>query len=90
MTPTRRAFRAGALIATAALALAACSSEGGAQSEEQAAGGSGDAPAVESTGLTIAMITHEAPGDTFWDKIRAGAEAAAERHGVDLRYSNDN
>ncbi|HSK56309.1 MAG TPA: substrate-binding domain-containing protein [Jiangellales bacterium] len=90
MTPTRRAFRAGALIATAALALAACSSEGGAQSEEQAAGGSGDAPAVEDTGLTIAMVTHEAPGDTFWDKIRAGAEAAAERHGLTLRYSNDN
>ena len=22
---------------------------------------------------TIAMITHETPGDTFWDKIRSGA-----------------
>ena len=23
--------------------------------------------------LTIAMVTHEAPGDSFWDKVRAGA-----------------
>jgi simple sugar transport system substrate-binding protein len=23
------------------------------------------------------MVTHETPGDTFWDKIRAGAEQAA-------------
>ena len=37
----------------------------------------------------IAMITHEAPGDTFWDKIRAGAEAAAAKDNVDLKYSDD-
>ncbi|GAA1996775.1 substrate-binding domain-containing protein [Nakamurella flavida] len=35
------------------------------------------------------MITHETPGDTFWDKIRAGAEAAAAKDNVDLKYSND-
>ena len=35
------------------------------------------------------MITHEAPGDTFWDKVRAGAEQAAKNDGVDLKYSND-
>jgi simple sugar transport system substrate-binding protein len=63
----------------AATALAACSSEGGAQNEGAAAGEE----------YTIAMITHEAPGDTFWDKIRAGAEAAAERHNITLNYSND-
>jgi simple sugar transport system substrate-binding protein len=85
--PTR-VIRAGALVAGAALALAACSSGGGAQSEEPAGGGG--AVDVEDTGLVIGMVTHEAPGDTFWDKIRAGAEAAAQRHGVELRYSNDN
>lgn len=89
MIRQRRALYVGAVLSGLALALAACSSEGGAQSEEQAAGGGGDAPEVEATGLTVAMITHEAPGDTFWDKIRAGAEAAAERHGVELNYSND-
>ena len=35
------------------------------------------------------MITHEAPGSTFWDRIRAGAEQAAKQHGIDLQYSND-
>jgi simple sugar transport system substrate-binding protein len=90
MSRTTRVLRAGALVAGAALALAACSGGGGAQSEEPAGGGGGGAVDVEDTGLVIGMVTHEAPGDTFWDKIRAGAEAAAERHGVELRYSNDN
>ena len=89
MIKQRRALLVGALFSGAVLAFAGCSSGGGAQEEEPEAGGTG-APAVESTGLTIAMVTHEAPGDTFWDKIRAGAEAAAERHGVELTYSNDN
>ncbi len=39
--------------------------------------------------LTIAMITHETPGDTYWDIIRAGANAAAKHLGVTLKYSSD-
>jgi simple sugar transport system substrate-binding protein len=39
--------------------------------------------------MTIAMITHQAPGDTFWDIIRKGAEAASAKDNVDLQYSND-
>jgi simple sugar transport system substrate-binding protein len=35
------------------------------------------------------MITHEQAGDTFWDKIRAGAEDAAKAHGITLNYSNN-
>jgi len=35
------------------------------------------------------MITHESPGDSFWDKIRAGAKAAAAKDNIDLKYSND-
>jgi simple sugar transport system substrate-binding protein len=35
------------------------------------------------------MITHETPGDTFWDKIRSGAQQAAKDHNVTLKYSND-
>ena len=27
------------------------------------------------------MITHETPGDTFWDKIKAGAQQAAKDTG---------
>ena len=36
--------------------------------------------------LTFAMITHAQPGDTFWDIIRKGANAAAEKDHVKLLY----
>ena len=39
--------------------------------------------------MTIIMVTHQAPGDTFWDRIRKGAEAAAAKDGIDLQYSSD-
>jgi simple sugar transport system substrate-binding protein len=79
----------GAAIGALALAMtAACSSQGGAQS--QSGGSSGGGTAVTGgKNLTIAMITHEQAGDTFWDKIRAGAQDAAKAHGIDLKYSNN-
>src|SRR5579872_4527545 len=61
--------------------LAACSSTGGVHSNAAA---TGNLPR-----LRIAMITHQAPGDTFWDIIRRGAEAAAAKDNVQLIYSND-
>ena len=39
--------------------------------------------------MTFAMITHAAPGDTFWDIVRKGAEAAAAKDNVELKYSSD-
>jgi simple sugar transport system substrate-binding protein len=81
---TRRTVRGLAAAAAAVAVLAACSSEGGAQNE----GGGAGAPA-EGEQFTIQMITHEQAGDTFWDKIRAGAEAAAAAHGIELQYSNN-
>ena len=36
--------------------------------------------------LTFAVITHAQPGDTFWDIIRKGATAAAEKDHVKLIY----
>src|SRR5215218_9876596 len=38
---------------------------------------------------TIALVTHQAPGDTFWDLVRRGAEAAAAKDNIDLQYSHD-
>jgi simple sugar transport system substrate-binding protein len=35
------------------------------------------------------MITHETPGDTFWDRIKAGANQAAKDTGSKLNYSAD-
>ena len=82
MTSTRKVVRVLAASAVLAVALTACSSKGGAQNNQAAGGG---APGGKQ--YTIAMITHEQPGDSFWDKIRAGAEAAAKQEGVTLRYS---
>jgi simple sugar transport system substrate-binding protein len=71
-----------ALAAAAALLLtAACSSQGGRQDEAD--------PDVATPDLTIALITHQAPGDTFWDIVRGGAEDAAAKSGVTLEYSAD-
>ncbi|HEX3790538.1 MAG TPA: substrate-binding domain-containing protein [Pseudonocardiaceae bacterium] len=79
MTRFRRAPVLLALLASAALAVAGCSSTGGAKN---AAG-----PAANLPHLKIALITHQAPGDTFWDLVRKGAEAAAAKDNIDLVYS---
>jgi simple sugar transport system substrate-binding protein len=87
---SRRSLRALAAVAVASVALVACSSQGGAPPSAPAAGGGGGGGGGNGQNLTIAMVTHEAPGDSFWDKIRAGAEQAAKDTGVQLKYSNQN
>ena len=85
-----RARRGGPLVVGAVLAvvLSACTLSGGRTDMESDDGGSGGG-AGDNSGYTIAMITHETPGDTFWDKIKAGATQAAKNYGIDLKYSND-
>ena len=85
---SRRSLRVLAAVAVASFALAACSSQGGAANQAPAAGGSGGGD-TSGANLTIQMVTHEQAGDTFWDKIRAGAEDAAKAHGITLQYSNN-
>ncbi|MDV6263312.1 substrate-binding domain-containing protein [Rhodococcoides yunnanense] len=82
----RGPIEVGALAIAVALTLAACSSTGGAprSSDDGSNAGVADTPAA-----TIAMITHEVPGDTFWDLVRKGAEAAAAKDNIELRYSAD-
>ncbi len=88
MRGARRKWQVAVGVAASALVLAACSSSGGREVEE-GGGEGGTGGSVDTERYTIAMITHEAPGDSFWDKIRAGAEDAAAAHNVDLQYSND-
>ncbi|NIZ90666.1 substrate-binding domain-containing protein [Kineococcus rubinsiae] len=71
-------------VATAALALSGCSSSGGAQKDDTSSDGGGNVASTPR--VKIAMVTHAAPGDTFWDIVRAGAEAAAKKDNVDLNY----
>ena len=80
-----------ALIAAVAAGLAvtasACSATGGRAATESAvpaAAGKANTPQI-----TIAMVTHGAPGDTFWDIIRKGAQAASAKDNVTFKYSAD-
>jgi len=70
-----------------ALGLVSCSSTGG--KPAGSGDGSGGGGSVDTPRMTVAMITHEVPGDSFWDLIRKGAEAAAKKDNIELRYSND-
>jgi simple sugar transport system substrate-binding protein len=73
------------------LVLAACSATGGKRAAEAAAGGGASVAAghANTPHYTVAMITHAAPGDTFWDIIRNGATAAAAKDNITLKYSNN-
>ena len=89
MKPSLSRKRPTMLVATTAVlaaGLAACSS-GGAPSTSS--GDSGAAGGGGNSGYTFAMITHETPGDTFWDRIKAGAQQAAKDTGSTLKYSAD-
>ncbi|WP_051441670.1 substrate-binding domain-containing protein [Arthrobacter sp. H14] len=70
-----------------ALALSGCSSEGGREPAAEGTGGGGQVADTER--MTIALITHAAPGDTFWDIVRKGAETAAKKDNVELLYTSD-
>ncbi len=72
--------------AVLAVGLAACGSNDKDSSSSTPAAGGGD---FTNGGLTIAMITHEVPGDTYWDIVKAGANEAAKAHNITLKYSSD-
>ncbi|MGW3244674.1 sugar ABC transporter substrate-binding protein [Streptomyces sp. NPDC001070] len=85
---TRRISALAALSAAAVLLAAGCSSSSGGKKAEESADDAG-AGKANTPRMKIAMVTHAAPGDTFWDLIRKGAQAAAAKDNVELVYSND-
>lgn len=72
------------LAAASALVLAACGSPAGADGGNAEAG-----QGVDTEPMRVALITHSTPGDTFWDILRQGAEAAAAKDNVELLYTSD-
>ncbi|TPQ23581.1 sugar ABC transporter substrate-binding protein [Streptomyces sporangiiformans] len=86
-----RSRRFPALVATAAatvLIVTGCSSSSGGKEAEE--GGENAAAGKANTPrMTIALVTHQAQGDTFWDIVRKGAEAAAAKDNVKLIYSSN-
>ncbi|WP_328752116.1 sugar ABC transporter substrate-binding protein [Streptomyces sp. NBC_00285] len=88
LSRSRRFAPAVALAAAAALALAGCSSSSGGKKSEESSDGASAGKATTPR-MTIALVTHQSPGDTFWDIVRKGAEAAAAKDNVKLVYSAD-
>ena len=88
MTPSRsrKGLTLAAVAAATVLALSACSGGGAAKTDNTPAAGGGGGG---NSGYTFAMITHETPGDTFWDRIKSGANQAAKDTGSTLKYSSD-
>ncbi|WP_405475922.1 sugar ABC transporter substrate-binding protein [Streptomyces canus] len=84
----RAAALAATVLAGALLAAGCSSSSGGKQSEDNSADGA-SAGKASTPRMTIAMITHAEPGDTFWDIVRKGAQAAAAKDNIKLVYSAD-
>jgi simple sugar transport system substrate-binding protein len=77
-----------ALFMVLPLVLAACSATGGKKAAEGGGNNNVVAGHANTKHYTIAMITHAAAGDTFWDIIRHGATAAAAKDNITLKYSN--
>ena len=75
------------MVAALGLTLVGCSSTGGAPRDGDASGET--AGGVDTPRYVVAMVTHGAPGDTYWDLVRKGAEDAAKKDNIELRYSSD-
>ena len=80
----KKAAAVGAALVLVA-ALGACSSSGGKQEEQDSGGAAGNV--ANTPRMKVAFITHAKQGDTFWDLVRKGAEAAAAKDNVELQYS---
>ncbi|MFF4018568.1 sugar ABC transporter substrate-binding protein [Streptomyces sp. NPDC001843] len=88
LSRSRRLAPVVAVAAAAALTLAGCSSSSGGKKAEEG-GANASAGKATTPRMTVALVTHQAPGDTFWDIVRKGAEAAAAKDNIKLIYSHD-
>ncbi|MFE0388549.1 sugar ABC transporter substrate-binding protein [Streptomyces bungoensis] len=84
----RRLAPVAAVAAVAALTLAGCSSSSGGKKAEEG-GSNASAGKATTPRMTVALVTHQSAGDTFWDIVRKGAQAAADKDNIKLVYSND-
>ncbi|MHC3469674.1 substrate-binding domain-containing protein [Streptomyces sp. 7R007] len=80
-----RPARVAAVAAAVALLLAGCSASDG--QDRSATGALGNAGA--GARYKVTLVTHAPEGDTFWDLVKKGAEAAAAKDGIALTYAND-
>ncbi|MEU9353089.1 substrate-binding domain-containing protein [Streptomyces griseoloalbus] len=74
-----------AALAAAGLLVTGCSALG----TDDDSSGSDAAGAAGSGRMRVALVTHGSEGDAFWDRVKRGAEDAAEKDGIDLTYVSD-
>jgi simple sugar transport system substrate-binding protein len=79
-----RATAVAAGVAAVCLLAAGCSGSG----SDASASDKGSA-AADTARLKVALITHGAKGDAFWDRVRKGAQAAAAKDNIELTYASD-
>ncbi|MGW1714769.1 substrate-binding domain-containing protein [Streptomyces sp. NPDC002156] len=71
-------------VAAVCLLAAGCSGSGSDGSDSgQGTAGAGTAR------IKVALITHGAKGDAFWERVQKGAEAAAAKDNIELTYVSD-
>ena len=83
----RRALVAG--LAVGALALAGCSTSDDSGDDGDSGDSGSDSNSSADGDYRIDVITHAAPGDSFWDVVKSGAEQAGDDLDVDMRYNSD-
>ncbi|MCX4578232.1 substrate-binding domain-containing protein [Streptomyces sp. NBC_01571] len=84
-TPHHSPRSAGRTVVAVAVTLFLAGCSGGSDSGA-ATGAAGKA----GTGhIKVALITHGADGDAFWELVRKGAQAAAAKDDIDLTYASD-
>ncbi len=83
-------------VAAGLLVLTGCSTSGDDSSDSGDGGSTDDSTTSSDSGsgggggdIRIDVITHGAPGDSFWDVVKSGALQAGEDEGVDLKYQSD-
>jgi simple sugar transport system substrate-binding protein len=72
-------------LAAGALVLAGCSTGEEDNGDGEGGGGGGGA---NPSDIRIDVVTHAAPGDSFWDVVKAGSDRAGEDLGIDVRYNS--
>lgn len=79
MTRSLRLLAAGALL----VAVAGCSSQGGRNASDSAAG---SGASCDNPSTTVAVVSHGKQGDSFWDVVKRGAEDAGKQLCVKVTY----
>ena len=84
-------FRKIAVVAVAMSVLATGTVAGCSNGAPATGSGAGTNAGANAGGgqITVALVTHAAPGDAFWDVVKSGSEAASKQEGVKVTYAGD-